>query len=96
MVDDNDEFELENEAPSKSALKREMTALQELGEALCALSPAELEKIPIEDATLLEAIHESRRIQKHGALRRHRQFIGGAGGSFNDNRPGNCRRDQLR
>lgn len=76
MADDNNELELENQAPSKSALKREMTALQELGEALCALSPAELEKIPIEDATLLEAIHESRRIQKHGALRRHRQFIG--------------------
>ena len=67
---------IDDEAPSKSALKREMTALQELGEALCELSPAELAKIPIEDSQLLDAIQESARIQKRGALRRHRQFIG--------------------
>jgi len=63
-------------APSKSARKREMTARQELGEALCALSPAELARIPIEDEALRAAIDESRRIRHHSALRRHRQFIG--------------------
>lgn len=74
MADEIHDFE--DEAPSKSALKRESTALQELGEALCELSPAELDKIPIEDSALLDAIHEAKRIQKHGALRRHRQYIG--------------------
>lgn len=63
-------------APSKSALKREMTALQELGEALCALSPKELAKIPIDDPGLLKAIQDSARIKHHSALRRHRQYIG--------------------
>ncbi len=64
------------EAPSKSARKREMTARQELGEALCALSERELARIPIEDDALLAAIRESRRISHHSALRRHRQYIG--------------------
>jgi ribosome-associated protein len=65
-----------DEAPSKSALKREMTARQELGEALCGLSERELARIPIEDEALLAAIRESHRIRHHSALRRHRQFIG--------------------
>lgn len=63
-------------APSKSALKREMTARQELGEALCKLSAAELARIPIGDEALLSAIEESRRISHHSARRRHRQYIG--------------------
>lgn len=62
--------------PSKSALKREMHARQALGEALCALSPRELEKIPIADEALLEAITTARTIRSNSALRRHRQYIG--------------------
>ena len=62
--------------PSKSARKREMTARQDLGVALCELSPKELARIPIEDEALLAAIEESRRISHHSALRRHRQYIG--------------------
>lgn len=65
-----------DEKPSKSALKREMTARQELGEALCQLSAAELASIPIEDPALLEAIIEAGRIHSNSASRRHRQFIG--------------------
>lgn len=61
---------------SKTARKREMTALQALGEALCELSPRELASIPIDDPALLEAIEASRTIRAHGALRRHRQYIG--------------------
>jgi ribosome-associated protein len=72
-----DGFDEEDDlAPSKSALKREMTARQALGEALCELSPRELAKIPIEDPALLEAIEECSRIRHHSALRRHRQYIG--------------------
>ncbi len=80
MAEDHDPGEHPDEgfdgAPSKSALKREMTARQELGEALCALSPGELAKIPIDDEDLLAAIAESRRIRHHSAQRRHRQYIG--------------------
>lgn len=62
--------------PSKSARKREMTARQDLGVALCELSPKQLRRIPIEDEALLAAIEESRRISHNSARRRHRQFIG--------------------
>jgi len=73
--DRDDQYD-EDAPPSKSARKREMTARQELGVALCELSPRELARIPIEDEALLAAIEESRRISHHSALRRHRQFIG--------------------
>ncbi|EED33891.1 conserved hypothetical protein [gamma proteobacterium NOR5-3] len=65
-----------DEGPSKSARKREMTARQALGEALCELSARELSKIPIEDEDLLAAIEESARIKQNSAMRRHRQYIG--------------------
>jgi len=71
-----DERDTGDAPPSKSALKREMTARQALGEALCGLSERELARIPIEDETLLAAIRESQRIRHHSAQRRHRQFIG--------------------
>lgn len=62
--------------PSKSALKREMTARQDLGVALCELSERELARIPVDDETLLEAIQEDGRIRSNSAKRRHRQYIG--------------------
>jgi ribosome-associated protein len=63
--------------PSKSQLKRDMTALQALGEQLITLTPALLEKCAL-PGTLLAAIEEYHRIpsSKHGALRRHIQYIG--------------------
>ena len=77
MAEPNDSEEFDEElAPSKSARKREMTARQELGEALCKLSAKELAKIPIESEELLEAIEESHRISHKSGLRRHRQYIG--------------------
>ena len=72
----DDDFDLEDAPPSKSALKREMTARQNLGEALCALSARELERMPIDDEDLLAAIRESAHISHHSAQRRHRQYIG--------------------
>ncbi|MEQ8515543.1 MAG: ribosome biogenesis factor YjgA [Chromatocurvus sp.] len=63
--------------PSKSALKREMTARQALGERLCALTPRELEQIPLaEEAALHAAIVQSRSITSNSARRRHMQYIG--------------------
>ncbi|HKK23562.1 MAG TPA: ribosome biogenesis factor YjgA [Pseudohaliea sp.] len=74
MVDD--EADYGGEAPSKSARKREMTARQDLGEALCALSPKELAAIPIDDPSLAAAIVQSRDITSRSARRRHLQYIG--------------------
>jgi ribosome-associated protein len=62
--------------PSKSELKRQMTALQEIGESLISLSDKELAKIPIEDERLVLAIAETKRIKSNNARRRHMQFIG--------------------
>jgi ribosome-associated protein len=63
-------------APSKSALKREMLALQELGESLVALSDQQLAQLPVTDERLLQAIRETRAIRSNSARRRHLQFIG--------------------
>ncbi|MEH6591733.1 MAG: ribosome biogenesis factor YjgA [Halioglobus sp.] len=66
----------EDLGPSKSELKRQMTALQELGESLVQLTEKQLAKIPVGDERLLLAIQETRRIKSNNARRRHMQFIG--------------------
>ena len=66
----------EEEAPSKSALKRRMLALQQLGEVLVGLSEKQLENIPVEDERLLDAIREAKAMRSHSARRRHMQLIG--------------------
>jgi ribosome-associated protein len=63
------------EKPSKSQRKREMTALQALGESLLRLSAAELARIDLPEA-LREAIAEAARISSHEGRRRHLQYIG--------------------
>jgi ribosome-associated protein len=68
--------EEEDLGPSKSALKRQMTALQKLGQQLVGLSEAELARIPIDSEKLLEAIAETHRIRSNSARRRHLQYIG--------------------
>jgi len=74
--DSTDNYDELPEAPSKSELKRRMTALQELGETLTALSDKQLRRIPIDDQRLTDAIQEARRITSNSARRRHLQFIG--------------------
>ncbi|TBR16435.1 ribosome biogenesis factor YjgA [Rugosibacter aromaticivorans] len=61
--------------PSKSALKREMTALQKLGAELVVLSPERLKKIDMPER-LKDAIHDAQRFTKHEAKRRQLQYIG--------------------
>jgi ribosome-associated protein len=61
--------------PSKSHLKREMTALQELGEALTQLSKDGLKKVPMPEK-LDDAIREARRITSHEGRRRQIQYVG--------------------
>lgn len=61
--------------PSKSARKREYLALQRLGESLIPLQEPDLLALDL-DEELLEAVLEARRMKKHGALRRQKQYIG--------------------
>ena len=61
---------------SKSERKRQMRALQGLGERLVALPAAELAKISIDDDRLRDAIDTARRITARGGLKRQLRFIG--------------------
>jgi ribosome-associated protein len=65
----------EQEPKSRTQLKREMEARQELGERLVDLPRAKLEKLDLPDE-LLEAIDLAQRLTKRGALKRQRQYIG--------------------
>ena len=68
--------EWEDEGPSKTQLKRDSEALQELGEELVNLKPTELAKVPL-DEELQDAIDLAHRLKgKREAWRRHLQFIG--------------------
>ncbi|MBI5936997.1 MAG: DUF615 domain-containing protein [Betaproteobacteria bacterium] len=73
MEDEHEEFE--PAPPSKSQKKREMHALQDLGEELVALSQDRLDKLDLPDA-LYDAVMDARRFTKHEARRRQMQFIG--------------------
>lgn len=68
---------MEQEPPqkSKSQAKREATALQTLGEQLCALPPEQLARIEMPE-TLREALLAARGISKREARRRQLQYIG--------------------
>jgi ribosome-associated protein len=74
-MDQEDEQEHAEERVSKTRLKREMHARQEIGEALVALPEARLAELDLPER-LREAVLEARRISKFGALRRQLQYIG--------------------
>jgi ribosome-associated protein len=61
--------------PSKSQIKREMDALQALGERLATLNAVRLAKIDMPDE-LLRAVKDVQRFTKHEARRRQMQYIG--------------------
>lgn len=61
--------------PSKSQLKREMLALQELGAALVELPKDALKRMPMPE-DLADAVHEARRITDHEGKRRQVQYVG--------------------
>ena len=61
--------------PSKTRLKREMEALQELGETLVALDAARLARLDLPER-LADAIALARGITKHEARRRQMQYVG--------------------
>lgn len=64
-----------DDGPSKSSLKREMHALQALGEQLVELSSERLAKVPMPE-NLATAVREARRITQRGARKRQMQYIG--------------------
>ncbi|WP_310647587.1 ribosome biogenesis factor YjgA [Burkholderia cenocepacia] len=61
--------------PSKSQLKREMHALQELGQALVDLPKDALKRMPMPE-DLADAVREARRITDHEGKRRQLQYVG--------------------
>lgn len=75
MTDYQDDEYQDDLGPSKSQLKREMLALQEVGRRMLDLSDEQLDSLPISDR-LRAAVVESRRIRKHEARRRHLHYIG--------------------
>lgn len=73
---DFDQFDDNEEIPkSKTQIKREMEALQELGKKLLDLSKKQQQKVDMSD-TLREALAEADRLKQREAMRRHLQYIG--------------------
>lgn len=78
-MNDTPDFDADDEEiiyVSKSEMKRDMLALQKLGEAIVKLSKGQFATIPIEDPTLAEAMATARRIKHREGLRRQMQYIG--------------------
>ena len=69
------EFEPEYDRPSKSQLKREMTALQKLGEELVEEPRERIKRITMPE-DLRDAILECQQIKNHEGRRRQLQFVG--------------------
>src|SRR5690606_32656285 len=60
---------------SKTQIKRELHALQDLGARLATLKPELIAKLPISDS-LRKALAEAPKHTAHAAKKRHTQFIG--------------------
>lgn len=71
----SNEFEQQYDRPSKSQLKREMTALQKLGEDLVAESRDRVKRVPMPE-DVRDAILECQQIKDHEGRRRQMQFVG--------------------
>lgn len=65
----------EDDFISKTRRKTAMLDLQTLGEELISLSTDRLAKLDLPE-NLLQAVIDAKRITKHGALKRQRQYIG--------------------
>jgi ribosome-associated protein len=79
LIDPDAELEFDPDevysGPSKSQVKREVEALQALGETLVKLPDAQFKRIELPE-NLRAAVAECRRITQNGALRRQKQYIG--------------------
>lgn len=72
---DNESVDTDAGVKSKTQAKKEVTALQHLGERLTELNSAQLNLVPIND-DLRAAIDAYQGIKQHGAKRRQLQYIG--------------------
>jgi ribosome-associated protein len=71
----SNEFEEQYDRPSKSQLKREMTALQKLGEDLVNEPKDRVKRVPMPE-DVRDAILECQKIKDHEGRRRQLQFVG--------------------
>lgn len=69
------EFEQQYDRPSKSQLKRDMTALQKLGEVLVEAPRDRVKKVPMPE-DVLDAILACQQITSHEGRRRQMQYVG--------------------
>lgn len=69
------EFEQQYDRPSKSQLKREMTALQKLGSVLVDAPRDRVKRVPMPE-DVLEAILACQKITSHEGRRRQLQYVG--------------------
>ncbi len=74
-MDNTQSNNLEQDTLSKTRMKREMHALQNIGERLIELNRNQLKEFCLPD-TLFEAIIQAKKIKKNGARRRQIQYIG--------------------
>jgi ribosome-associated protein len=71
----SNEFEQEYDRPSKSQLKRDMTALQKLGAELIAEPRERVKRVPMPE-DVRDAILECQQITDHEGRRRQLQYVG--------------------
>ncbi len=71
----SNEFEQEYSRPSKSQLKREMTALQDLGQELVEQPKDRVMRVPLPE-DVRDAILECQKIRDHEGRRRQLQYVG--------------------
>jgi ribosome-associated protein len=69
------EFEQQYDRPSKSQMKRDMTALQKLGAVLVAEPKERVMRVPMPE-DVRDAILECQRIKDHEGRRRQLQYVG--------------------
>lgn len=72
---EEDDFNPDDLPPSKTRLKKDADALQQLGVDLIDLPEKDWEKLALSES-LIDALREAKRIHSRSALKRHRQFIG--------------------
>jgi ribosome-associated protein len=65
----------DDEFISKTRRKRQMTELQDVGAALVALSEDRIKRLDLPEA-LRDAVLQCKRLKKHEAVRRQKQYIG--------------------
>lgn len=71
----SNEFEEEYDRPSKSELKRKMSALQKMGEELVNSARDRVKRVPMPEE-VRDAILECQQITNHEGRRRQMQFVG--------------------